>query len=138
MYDLWNDWYYSHMYNGGGNASRAPAVNGEVSAVLQGLDKAAYVAFMPMMTELRGTTLSDGVYVNIYDFGTYLGEEVEIDHDTNLKWGYQDRWLKQCQEAWYACTCLSGDNHYMQDALLENINIWKGIGPSSDANCPMN
>ena len=26
----------------------------------------------------------------------------------------------------------------MQDALLENINIWKGIGPSSDTNCPMN
>lgn len=137
MYDLWNDWYYNHMYAGGG-PTRAPCVNGEVSAVLQGLDKAAYVAFMPMMTELRGTTLSTGVYAPIYDLGMMFGNNVKLDYDTNLKWGYQDRWLKQCQEAWYACTCLSGSNDYLQDTLLENINIWKGVGPSADVNCPMN
>ena len=69
MTDLWSDWYYDHMDDGAGGYKRAPFVNGEVSSVLQDIDKAAYVAFMPMMTELRGTTLSDGVYVPIFDLG---------------------------------------------------------------------
>lgn len=63
--DLWSDWYYNHM-QGGSGYSRAPKVNAEVSAFMQGMDKAAYVAFMPMMTELRGI-LSNGVYYPIRD-----------------------------------------------------------------------
>lgn len=128
------------MYGGSQGGTRAPCVNAEVSAFMGGMDKAAYVAFMPMMTEFRQAVREGEEYNKIYDFGAWLGNPPSIDYDTNLHWGYQDRWLKQCQEAQYAYDCLSdaNNNNAIQDALLRNIEIWKGIAPSADTNCPMN
>ena len=136
MTDLWGNWYYNHM-QGGSGFSRSPCVNGEVSAFAYGINNAAYVAFMPMMTELR-ENIYEGERFNIYDLGTYFGYQMEIDYDTGRYWQYVSNWEGQCQEAQYAYDCLSASVDPYQDALRQNIEIWKGIAPSADTNCPMN
>ena len=136
MTDLWGNWYYNHM-RGGTGFSRSACVNGEVSAFAYGINNAAYVAFMPMMTELR-ENIYEGERFNIYDLGTFFGYETEIDYDTRRYWQYVSNWEGQCQEAQYAYDCLSAAVDPYQDALRQNIEIWKGIAPSADTNCPMN
>lgn len=58
-------------------------MNGEVSAVLNGIDKAAFVTFCPMMTELRNMSWYDAP---IYDLGGCFESPIKLDDDTNLTW----------------------------------------------------
>lgn len=142
MNTLYNDWL--SCMNGGVR----PVLNTDTTSCFYHLmDSTYYMAFAPMLVELRGSDVEQGghEYYQPLEDHIYLYRP-HLDYDTDLTWWRNDYgWLERNQVMSYADYCLSaGATDNLQQILLDDIQIWRGGGLPNDYytlpddNCPMN